>query len=334
MNAVSTPSHDGFPPKDVIIRMSDAKKKRGSGRSCDSVSYSLAKMSVIKLAREGEEARSCGKRPCAAIAAMMTIPEAMRLPLTFGLSGALHAAALSGFVLPPSPAGLPAQPIQVRLLEGNPRAPGPISAGMSDARTASNPGPLQGHPASTASSSPTPAATPTVELPVAAIAMPATEAAPLSPENPGQRRHSGLSDSTSLSLSGTTALSPPAPASAAQTGAAAIGSLPERSGGEPHPVPGVPAGTLASPFNAPKALHTPAPEYPEEARWEKRTGLATLGFRVEADGSVAEVRMLHSSGHADLDATAMGALRHWRFVLPPGAAPASWYRYVFRFELT
>jgi TonB family protein len=119
-----------------------------------------------------------------------------------------------------------------------------------------------------------------------------------------------------------------------ETRAAVIGSLPGQSGGDPHQVPGVPAGTLASPFQAPKALHIPAPEYPEEARWEKRTGLATLGFRVEANGSVAEVRMLHSSGHADLDAAAVESLRHWRFVPPPGAAPASWYRYVFRFELT
>ncbi|MBU1225080.1 MAG: energy transducer TonB [Gammaproteobacteria bacterium] len=94
------------------------------------------------------------------------------------------------------------------------------------------------------------------------------------------------------------------------------------------------AGTLAAPYRAPKALHSPAPEYPEEARWEKRTGLATLGFRVEANGSVAEVRMLHSSGHADLDAAAVESLRHWRFVLPTGGAPASWYRYLFRFELT
>lgn len=96
----------------------------------------------------------------------------------------------------------------------------------------------------------------------------------------------------------------------------------------------MPAGTPAFPHQVLKALRTPAPEYPEEARWEKRTGLATLGFRIESDGSVAEVMLLNSSGHADLDAAAMDSLRHWRFVRPPGAESAYWYRYVFRFELT
>ncbi|MDP1924380.1 MAG: energy transducer TonB [Thiobacillus sp.] len=116
--------------------------------------------------------------------------------------------------------------------------------------------------------------------------------------------------------------------------AAVIGSLPGSPGGDSLKATSMLAGTLAAPYQAPKVLRSIAPEYPEEARWEKRTGLATLGFRVEADGSVVDVRMLHSSGHADLDAAAVESLRHWRFVLPTGGAPASWYRYLFRFELT
>lgn len=259
------------------------------------------------------------------LAAMTMISDAMRLPLTFGLSGALHAVALSGFVPPPPPTGLPSLPIQVRLLDARPVQV--AGAGIPDTRTAQTRS--QGRHAHVVPSVHAPVTIPAVESPVVAVATPAAEAAPLSGIARGQVRHAESLDSAALPPQGTSALSPPALASA--TG---IGNLPGSSGGDPPKAPDVSAGTLATPYRAPKALHSPAPEYPEEARWEKRTGLATLGFRVEADGSVVEVRMLHSSGHADLDAAAMESLRHWRFVLPAGAASASWYRYLFRFELT
>lgn len=268
------------------------------------------------------------------MAVMMTIPDAMRLPLTFGLSGALHVAAMSGFEPPPS-AGLLEQPVQVLLLEGTlAPATGPIASSNPAAGTAQkpDPAPVDETPAPMAApSSPTPAATPAVELPVDAVATPATAVAAQLPEMPTERVH----DSAPSDPAASSDVSRSTRTDTGETGpAAAASDPPERPGIGPHPVPGIPAGTLASPLPAPKALRTPAPEYPEEARWEKRTGLATLGFRVEADGSVAEVRMLHSSGHADLDAAALESFRHWRFALPSGTAPSSWYRYVFRFELT
>lgn len=100
-------------------------------------------------------------------------------------------------------------------------------------------------------------------------------------------------------------------------------------------VPANPDGTIDSPFNVPKALYSPLRQYPEEARWERRTGQGSLGFRLKADGSVdREIKVLRSSGHADLDATAIESLRRWRFSPPPGAAPSSWYRYPFRFEIS
>lgn len=261
---------------------------------------------------------------------MTMIPEVMRLPLTFSLSGALHAAVLSGFVPPPPPpTGLPSPPIQVRLFDERPaQVAGLIPVGIPDTRTASalNSKLPQDRHASVVLSAHAPATRPAVELPVIAVATPAAETAPLSEIVRDQVRHPEPLDSAALP----SALSPSALASAA-----VIGNLPGLSGGDPPKAPDVSAGTLATPYPAPKALHSPAPEYPEEARWEKRMGLATLGFRVEADGSVAEVRMLHSSGHADLDAAAVESLRHWRFVFPTGGVgPASWYRYLFRFELT
>jgi protein TonB len=254
---------------------------------------------------------------------MMAIPDAMRLPLTFGLSGAMHVAALSGLALPPLPAGLPAQPIEVRLLEGNPDRVDAVSGAPAAAHLQTPvPKPRQER---AASSSPTPAEPSMIAPPADAAALPAEEAAQLPPDDPVPERHAEPSDRAAPSLAGAAVPLPAAPAG---------GGLTERPGGDPHPPPGAPAGTLASPLQAPKALHTSAPDYPEEARWEKRTGLATLGFRVKTDGSVDEVRLLHSSGHADLDAAALESLRRWRFALPPGVAPASWYRYVFRFELT
>lgn len=108
----------------------------------------------------------------------------------------------------------------------------------------------------------------------------------------------------------------------------------DRSAGSPSPAASALNTARDFTIPAPRAVRTPAPEYPEEARWERRTGLATLGFRLESDGSVAEIRLLHSSGHRDLDTAAMDALRHWRFVRPADADAVDWYRYVFRFELT
>lgn len=266
------------------------------------------------------------------LAAMMMIPDAMRLPLTFSLSGALHAVALSGFVPPPPPIGLPSLPIQVRLLDEHPvQVAGPIPVGIPDTRTAQAPIPElpQGRHASVAPSDYAPAMTPAVEQPVVAVATPEAEAAPLSSTVRSQVRHAEPLDSGTLPTPRTSALSPIALASTP-----VIGNLPGSSGGDSPKATSVSVGTLDAPYQAPKILHSTAPEYPEEARWEKRTGLATLGFHVEADGSVVEVRMLHSSGHADLDAAAVESLRHWRFVLPAGGTPASWYRYLFRFELT
>lgn len=256
----------------------------------------------------------------------------MRLPLTFSLSGALHAAVLSGFVPPPPPTGLPSPPIQVRLFDERPaQVAGLIPVGIPDTRTAQAPNskPSQDRHASVVPPAHVPAMTPGVVEPPA-VATPVAEAAALSEIVRGEVHHSEPLDSAALAAQGTSAPSPSTLASAA-----VIESLPGSPDGNPPKAPDVSAGTLAAPYPAPKALYSPGPEYPEEARWEKRTGLATLGFRVEADGLVAEVRMLHSSGHADLDAAAVESLRRWRFVLPTGeGVPASWYRYIFRFELT
>lgn len=87
------------------------------------------------------------------------------------------------------------------------------------------------------------------------------------------------------------------------------------------------------PALAPVALYAPEPEFPEEARWENRTGKTTLAFRLAAGGSVADVKILHSSGHGDLDASAIEALRSWRFAEPVQYSVNTWYQYLFRFDI-
>lgn len=265
----------------------------------------------------------------------------MRLPLTLGMSGTLHLAVLSGLALPLPPAALLLSPIQVRLFEGGEQELGPIPAGAThaqlpmhsqspralksdrgqgreDAVDPSYPLPLPAAPATTSMMEPTAA----------------SKAVPLSETVRGQGRYAGESENAVSGLSGAAGPLMIGQAGIAQPSAAVIGGLPGFSGGKLHPARALPAGTAASPLQAPRALHASAPEYPEEARWEKRTGRATLGFRLEADGSVTEARMLHSSGHVDLDTAALESLRGWRFALPPGEASATWYRYVFRFELS
>lgn len=92
-------------------------------------------------------------------------------------------------------------------------------------------------------------------------------------------------------------------------------------------------GTPAAPLDAPVPSFAPAPDYPEEARWERRVGRALLAFQLRADGSATQIRLLASSGHADLDGAALESLKQWRFNQPSGATAAAWYKYAFRFEL-
>lgn len=61
----------------------------------------------------------------------------------------------------------------------------------------------------------------------------------------------------------------------------------------------------------------PLPKYPRRARWRGAEGRVVLAVQVGADGRARSVVLRQSSGHADLDAAALKAVRRWRF------APAS-----------
>ena len=249
----------------------------------------------------------------------------MRLPLTFGLSGALHIAALSGLVLPPPHpvAYVARRPIQV-LLERR-------STGIKlhPVQTASALNPNLGISRRAAR----------VRLPLKhALTLPTATSSVGSLAYPHAEVSKTHVDGASLHPAEATKPSLPevslAHAGTSETSPTDNNAAPVYSAAQNH-ASSEPDGTFNSPLAIPKALYSPLRKYPEEARWEGRTGHGSLGFRLMPDGSVdPDIKVLRSSGHADLDATAVESLRRWRFVLPPGATPSSWYHYPFRFDIS
>ena len=63
----------------------------------------------------------------------------------------------------------------------------------------------------------------------------------------------------------------------------------------------------------PKALATPAPEYPPEERSKGIAGTTLLTLTLDAKGIVWEVEVAKSSGNRNLDQAAVNAARQWRF---------------------
>lgn len=83
----------------------------------------------------------------------------------------------------------------------------------------------------------------------------------------------------------------------------------------------------------PPLLRSRQPEYPEEARWEERTGKVTLKFKISDQGRVINPDITTSSEHRDLDLAALKAIQFWRFARKEGQTYSQWYYYSFRFEL-
>ncbi len=88
-------------------------------------------------------------------------------------------------------------------------------------------------------------------------------------------------------------------------------------------------------FNA-AYLSNPAPRYPDAARRSGEQGTVTLRVRVTRDGVASEVAVAKSSGSPHLDATALEAVKAWRFTPARrgGEAIESWMLVpiVFRLE--
>ncbi len=60
--------------------------------------------------------------------------------------------------------------------------------------------------------------------------------------------------------------------------------------------------------------YNPKPVYPSIARREHWVGRVTLRVQVSANGTSDSVRVQHSSGHEELDESAVEAVQKWRFI--------------------
>lgn len=75
-----------------------------------------------------------------------------------------------------------------------------------------------------------------------------------------------------------------------------------------------PGAATPGPYVPPRALALSPPPYPKQAGWQGAGGTTTLLVKVGADGNVSGMRVESSAGHYMLDAAALVAARHWRFV--------------------
>ena len=62
------------------------------------------------------------------------------------------------------------------------------------------------------------------------------------------------------------------------------------------------------------ACPTPAPDVPESATVNGENGAVYLGIFVSTHGRAKKIRVLHSSGYADLDNAAVTAAATWRYI--------------------
>lgn len=85
----------------------------------------------------------------------------------------------------------------------------------------------------------------------------------------------------------------------------------------------------------PVALNRIVPAYPRRARRLRHEGCVTLEIEVGADGSVSRAVVVMTSGHGELDAAAMSAVRTARFAPAAvgGASVSGRLRLTFEFRL-
>lgn len=89
---------------------------------------------------------------------------------------------------------------------------------------------------------------------------------------------------------------------------------------------------LAAPVAPPRVdasqLNSPAPVYPHMSRRLREEGTVYLELMIEADGTVSDIRVKTSSGSRRLDASALAAVRKWRYIpAQRGGVPIA-FRYV------
>ena len=85
----------------------------------------------------------------------------------------------------------------------------------------------------------------------------------------------------------------------------------------------------------PIALNRIVPVYPRSARRKGHEGRVTVEISVAEDGGIASAEVVASSGHAELDAAALGAVRTARFApaTEDGVSVSGRLRLTFDFRL-
>lgn len=86
---------------------------------------------------------------------------------------------------------------------------------------------------------------------------------------------------------------------------------------------------------APRFTRQTSPEYPPEARQQGLEGTVTLHLELLADGTVGEVKVAQSSGHALLDTAAQETARTWTHTpaMHNGTAVTQWVKLSLTFSL-
>lgn len=93
--------------------------------------------------------------------------------------------------------------------------------------------------------------------------------------------------------------------SAPVVGSSGAGGPIEQPGGSPSPL---------------TVIHYVAPRYPERSARRGEHGEIGLALRIDTDGNVDQVRILHSTGISRLDKSAVSAVRQWKFAPIQSAA--------------
>jgi periplasmic protein TonB len=74
-----------------------------------------------------------------------------------------------------------------------------------------------------------------------------------------------------------------------------------------------PSGPVSMSSAKAQALFSPRPEYPYEARRQKKTGSGVCVLTIDPSGSVSDADMAQSTGSSILDNSTVSAFRRWRF---------------------
>jgi bla regulator protein BlaR1 len=70
---------------------------------------------------------------------------------------------------------------------------------------------------------------------------------------------------------------------------------------------------VSAPASSPRVLRRVAPEYPRSARWDGVEGSVTLAYRIDADGSPRDIRVIAATPAGLFEQATTQALRRWRF---------------------